>query len=156
MKQLKSISLTVILLLFASSLAATPYFDNGDGTVTDKNTALVWQKCSMGLNNDAACSGTATTATWTAALTYCTGLALAGKTWRLPNINELRSITDLAKSSPAIDSIAFPATVPGMYWSATTNTSITTNAWYVSFLFGQVFRITKANPYYVRCVSSGP
>jgi hypothetical protein len=36
------------------------YTDNGDGTVTDNNTGLIWQKCSVGQTNDATCSGPAT------------------------------------------------------------------------------------------------
>ena len=36
------------------------YTDNGNGTVTDNNTGLIWQKCGVGQNNDSACSGTAT------------------------------------------------------------------------------------------------
>jgi hypothetical protein len=43
---------------------ARGYTDNGDGTVTDKATGLVWQKCSRGQNNDA------TATNWTDAGSY--------------------------------------------------------------------------------------
>jgi len=145
--------------------ASTPpsisvYIDNGDGTVTDKMTSLNWQKCSMGQNNDATCSGTgaplATTTTWTGALTYCAGLTLAGRTWRLPNLNELKSIADRTKVSPAIDTNAFPATIQNNYWSSTTDAATSMNAWSVSFTLGTTTISNKISSASVRCVSSGP
>ncbi len=42
--------------------------DNGNGTVTDSGTHLVWQQGESG------------TMTWETALTYCEGLSLAGNT----------------------------------------------------------------------------
>ena len=57
--------------------------DNGDGTVTDNRTGLIWQQGEPGAM------------TWNSALTYCEGLSLAGSTdWRLPNIKELESLVD--------------------------------------------------------------
>ncbi len=35
--------------------------DNGDNTVTDSRTGLVWMKCSQGQNHDSSCSGAVTT-----------------------------------------------------------------------------------------------
>jgi len=148
--------LTFIILIAAAPLLAAPvYVDNGDATVSDKATILVWQKCSMGQNNDATCSGTATTATWTNALAYCNGLTLAGKTWRLPNVNELESLVDDTKNNPAIiDTTAFPATVATAYWSSSTLVSYTTNAWFVNFNDSSAYSINKAFTYYVRCVAT--
>lgn len=92
--------LAFIFLLAAPPLIAAQFVDNGDGTVTDMVNYLRWQKCSMGQNNDATCSGMATTALWQAALFYCGNLSLAGKpvgSRRLPNINELLSIVDFCR-----------------------------------------------------------
>jgi len=136
--------------------ATSRYRDNGDGTVTDKQTALIWQKCSMGQNNDASCTGMATMATWTGTLTYCSGLSLAGRTWRLPNINELRSIVDYTTLSPAIDSTAFPATATWGYWSSTTDALSSLKAWYILFVDGWTLPTPKTSSFNVRCVSSGP
>ena len=106
--------------------------DNKDGTVLDKKTNLTWQKCSAGLNNDATCTGTASTYTWTNTISYCTGLSLAGKNWRLPNVNELKSIADYSlATSPAINTTIFPATVVNFYWSSTSIIAFTSNAWSV-------------------------
>ena len=68
--------------------------DNGDGTVTDTKTKLIWQKCSIGQNNDATCSGKATRLSWDwgRAKNSCKKLKLAGKKWRLPEKEELKSL----------------------------------------------------------------
>ena len=134
---------------------ARSYTDNGDGTVTDKATGLVWQKCSRGQNNDASCTGTATASNWSTAVSYCGSLTLAGKTWRLPNINELKSIVDTTKTTaPAIDTTIFPSTVASdSYWSSTTFASNTSSAWVVISSDGQITIGSKTNNFYVRCVS---
>jgi hypothetical protein len=133
-----------IILLLATQVIAAPFTDNSDGTVKDNATGLIWQKCSQG-QGATDCSGTATTTTWANAITYCSGLSSASKTWRLPTINELKTIVDTTKSSGAtIDTTAFPATVAGSYWSSTTYAPGTTVAWYVSFGFGSVGNGGKA------------
>lgn len=133
------------------------YTDNGDGTVKDNGTGLIWQKCSGGLNNDTSCSGTASTYTWANAHTYCNSLSLASKAWRLPNRNELQGIVDYTKATlPTIDVTAFPNTQSNLYWSSTTNALTTANASYVGFNSGGVLNSAKTTATYnVRCVS-GP
>ncbi len=132
------------------------FTDNSDGTVKDNATGLIWQKCSQGQNNDATCTGAATVATWATAITYCSGLGLAGKTWRLPHVNELKTIVDTAKATnPAIDTTAFPATVSSFYWSSTTFAAFTIYAWNVLFYNGYEGYSPSTNNNYVRCVS-GP
>ena len=74
------------------------FVDNGDGTITDKATGLMWQQADDG-----------TTRNWENALSYAEDLTLAGHNdWRLPNAKELHSIVDYSRSpdatnSPAID-----------------------------------------------------
>ncbi len=46
----------MISLLMVSSIATADFVDNGGGTVTDTVTQLVWQKCSLGRNNNSTCS----------------------------------------------------------------------------------------------------
>ncbi len=63
---------------------AFSYVNNGDGTVMDSNTRLLWEWA----HHD-------TRVTYYAAITYCDGLELGGKTdWRLPTISELFSLAD--------------------------------------------------------------
>ncbi|MBV6494554.1 MAG: hypothetical protein LDLANPLL_02587 [Turneriella sp.] len=134
----------------------TPVFsDLGDGTVHDTGTRLYWQKCSRGQNNDATCSGSITQATWTQALTYCAGLSLAGKTWRLPNVRELQTIVDYTASGPSINATYFPATGSGVYWSSSTYSSSPASARDIEFSNGRPYYQNKTAASYVRCVS-GP
>jgi len=112
-----------------------------------------WQKCSKGLTNDATCSGGTQTEDWPTALAYCQGLSLAGKTWRLPNVNELLSLVDLSASNPSINVSLFPGTANNLYWSST-STSTTSNAWNVSFASGFSGSGSKTVGLEVRCVAT--
>jgi len=150
-----------------ASLLGAPYADNGNGTITDSATGLIWQKCSAGLGTTLGnCStGSISSYTWSSAISYCEGLTLGGRSdWRLPNINELGSIIDYTKSiNPTINSTAFPNTQsfsPSVfqsfnYWSSSTYAQDTDSAWSVNFSVGLVDYSDKTNGYYVRCVT-GP
>ena len=132
------------------------YTDNGNGTVTDNVTGLIWQKCSRGQNNDSTCSGIASQTEWANAGNYCSSLTLATKTWRLPTLKELRGIVDYGKANPTIDITVFPGTQSSVYWSSSTFAQETNNASYVHFYFGSVSYSSKsANLNYVRC-ATGP
>ena len=70
------------------------FVDNGDGTVTDLATGLMWSQDDSGVGMD-----------WEDALAYAEGSELAGyDDWRLPSVKELQSILDYSKSPNAIDS----------------------------------------------------
>lgn len=72
---------------------AFDFTDNGDGTITDNNTGLTWQKTPDG-----------TSFTWQGAMDYCESLELAGNDdWRAPKLKELFSISDFSHGWPYID-----------------------------------------------------
>jgi len=161
--QFRTFSLNVRCVSGPTTVVAVITNDNGDGTVTDTTTGLRWQKCSRGQTNDATCSApAATTATWQTALAYCDSLVLGGhanaSNWRLPSVNEWKSIADRSKSNPAIDTIKFPNSTTGDYWSSSTVVNSTTDAWYMIFSNGYAFNsgAGKAGSKNVRCVSTGP
>jgi PKD repeat protein len=63
------------------------FIKNGDGTVSDIHTGLMWQ-----INSEYI-------ATWKEALTYCENLRFSDYTdWRLPNAAEMQLIVDFSKS----------------------------------------------------------
>ncbi|MBE7412453.1 MAG: DUF1566 domain-containing protein [Leptospiraceae bacterium] len=131
------------------------YSDFGDGTILDKSTNLLWQKCTKGRNNDSTCSGVASPTDWQTALSYCNSLNLSGKTWRLPNWKELQSIVDYSVNSGAsIFETIFPNTSIDNYWSSTTYVNTPANGIYVSFAEGKLFHQPKVNNAKIRCVSA--
>ena len=149
----------LLLLLSLSPAANAAFIDNGDGTVTDTVTGLMWDQCSQGQSGSACATGAATEMTWSAALTAVVTAINANYKghvdWRLPNKNELESLVDIA-AAPAIDSTAFPATwLNGPYWSSTTYTPNTAGVWVVEFYYGQLFFRGKAGSHAVRLVRSG-
>ena len=76
-----------------------------------------------------------TTMTWDAAKTFCANLSLGTYTdWRLPDINELSSIVDYAKSDGANYWYASKFTLAALNdWSSTTHADGTSNARVLSF-----------------------
>jgi PKD repeat protein len=79
---------------------APSYTNNNDGTITDNVTGLMWQR-SPDLDNNGTISAT-DKLTYTAALTYCNNLTLAGYIdWRLPNIKTLYSLIEFNGTDPS-------------------------------------------------------
>lgn len=127
------------------------FTDNGDGTITDNATGLMWAKdkdgggCANGGKKD-----------WPDAIDWANSLDFAGHSdWRLPNFKELLSIVDYSVYNPSIDTTYFTS-LPDEYWSSTTAASLTTHAWIVDFLYGMVSAYIKSTDiFYVRAVRGG-
>lgn len=119
------------------------FTDNGDGTITDQSTGLMWSKedSRMGLD-------------WQSALAWVQEMNsesyLRHDDWRLPTVKELQSIVDYTRapdvtSSPAIDPVFQTTEITNEagqsdyppYWSSTTHANWTespgANAAYVCF-----------------------
>jgi hypothetical protein len=76
------------------------YTDNGNGTITDNVTGLMWQQ-SADTDGDGDIDA-ADKLTYTGAGTYCNSLTLAGYTdWRLPDIKQLYSLIDFSGIDPS-------------------------------------------------------
>jgi len=135
---------------------ASSYTDNEDGTITDGNTGLMWKRCTEPDTQTSGCTGTHSIYTWQNAINQCEGLNYPTDVytdWRLPNAKELWSITSLEPgTAPYIDHTAFPGTISGYYWSATTYPYGTVRALYVDFFDGYLDRGAKTYSYCVRCV----
>ena len=116
------------------------FVDNGDGTIIDSSTGLMWMQADNG-----------TGVIWEDALSFAENLDFAGRDdWRLPNAKELQSIVDYTRSptttgSAAIDplfdctQIIDEAGNPNyaFYWTSTTHINWTTtpggSAAYIAF-----------------------
>jgi hypothetical protein len=114
------------------------YSDNGDGTVTDKITGLMWQQsleaAPVADGGTDAATATANAYNWLDAGTFCTNLRVGGYAdWRLPSIIELLSIVDYSSVAPtgSIDPFFFRGPVALCVWSSTRQAGTTSNAWYV-------------------------
>lgn len=94
-------------------LTETPdnrYNSHGNGTVTDKQTGLMWQSCSLGQTWEGnTCTGVVGFYNWQDALAKAQVDDLANYTdWRLPNANELVSLVAFDRAKPAINLTIFP------------------------------------------------
>jgi len=107
--------------------------DQGDGTVADVTTGLMWQQTvpSNPVTQDEADA-------------YCANLSLAGHTdWRLPTKIELMSIVDFGRTAPAINLTFFPNTPSKFFVSV---------SWNIFFQDGTTYISNPTDLYYVRCV----
>ncbi len=97
---------------------------NGNGTVSDAASGLMWQKADDGRTRN-----------WKQALNYCENLKLAGRSdWRLPNVKELQHIVDYRRKAPAIDKRYFKVNSrKGWFWSSTTHGDNIRFATYICF-----------------------
>ena len=121
------------------------FTDNGDGTVTDNLTGLVWLQ-------DADCWGKET---WAQALAAATGAGpwfcaspagIVANDWRLPNIQELQSLIDHSQSYPALPpNHPFADVQNHLYWSSTTDAESTWEAYRVSLATGGQFKAMKTD-----------
>ncbi|WP_447549583.1 Lcl C-terminal domain-containing protein [Vibrio cholerae] len=156
------------------------YFDNLDGTVTDKKTGLVWMRCSLGQRWDGkTCNGEAKEYKWRDAIKL--NHNFAGSTdWRLPTVDELETLVLCSAGrtpsvrpngeyvrdtnglclgdnyqKPTINITAFPNTPDSWYWSSSPYALDSSGAWYVGFYGGGVYGYDKDSYCHVRLVRAG-
>ncbi len=155
------------------------YEVNGDGTVTDYDTGLQWERKTA----DGSVHDVGNEYDWSPTLgrpdgtaftdflgTLNDGTSSDGTTssgcfadhcdWRLPSIVELQTIVDAGapgcgNRGACIDQTVFGPTIAFFYWSATTETDFSVFAWGVAFgADGQVTSAIKEAPLFVRAVRS--
>ena len=121
------------------------FLDNGDGSVMDLLTDLTWEK-----------SINQTAVTWEDAILYCENLTLGGKSdWRLPNVKEIRSLSDENRVQPSVDNATFKGVTITKYWSSTSLPNQTTKAWYLDNNFGITTYDVKTATHSVWAVRGG-
>lgn len=154
------------------------FTDNGDGTITDNATGLMWEKKS----NDGGIHDLDNTYTWgmnsspytmngTMVTTFLAALnadgGFAGYTdWRLPNRTELLTLTDIGAVQPTFNQfntgcaplcsvLTCSCTAWSTYWSSSTYQNGAMNAWFVEFGIGGMDTSSKINSNKVRAVRGG-
>jgi|GEM_PF-6704137 len=158
-----------------SAKSSDQYTDNGDGTVTDTKTKLMWKQCSEGQNGKD-CSGDAAKYKWDDAMSkFGKGVSFAGHSdWRMPTKEELRGLVYCSNGTPqeeawdemcagkdkkagnheipTINQKVFPNTGV-FYWSSTEQDS--SYAWDVDFGSGDDDWDDRRDDDAVRLVRSG-
>ncbi len=146
----------------SGTLNGTRWCDNGNGTVTDMTTGLVWlQKADWGglkawdvsSGNDDAHTRAGILAAGTAGANLNDG-SVEGD-WRLPTKTELFALANGTKPVRSSTMRAFTSVQPSYYWSSTSDAGFATLAWGVSLNFGSVAADFKASASYVWPVRGG-
>jgi hypothetical protein len=150
-------------------LISPRFLDNGNGTVTDTMTGLVWLKLANCVQGD---WETAMTKVNTMASGQC-GLTdgSAVGSWRMPNRNEMQSLADRDQNNEAAymdftylnpDNSVFQAAILTnfvgyqYYWTSTTDAADVTEAWTVFSCDYGVYDMPKSEAGYTLAVRSGP
>ena len=139
------------------SYGKNDFKDNGDGTVTDKASGLMWTKFDSGhfkagQNKDGKLN-------WLKALEWAENLEYAGYSdWRLPNAKELHSLVDYSRcpditNSAAIDPVFMVTPITNEdgkldyphYWTSTTHAKAHSATAAVNIAFGRALGFMR-NP----------
>ncbi len=149
--------------------APRTFIDNGDGTIRDESTGLVWEK----IANDGTTHDADISFQWRFAFTDKIAFLNASKfaghdDWRLPNRSELETLANLAISQPAAYAPFHTSCEPGctvttcscsppeLFWTSTTFSEDPELAWAVNFADGSVVTHHKAaSSKWVRAVRGG-
>ena len=131
--------------------------DNGDGTVADNLTGLIWEQKTEETDS--------LFFFYNEAVSYCDNLILGGSDeWRVPTRREFSTILNLGTLSPALDTTYFPyygkeSTSAAYYWTSSEYHDDPTLVWKIQLSFGIMENEKTAKiplpspPYKVRCVA---
>lgn len=154
-KRLLALFASVAVLMTAAPAASAEeqLIDQANGSIKDTYTGLVW------VQNPSVLPALTGQKTFPEAEQACADLVHAGvgpNVWRLPTINELKSIYDGRFKNPRINTNFFSAE-GGAYWSQTPYFP-GTKAWTMNFKTGVLGAFDKNNPdkparQYTRCVT---
>jgi hypothetical protein len=149
----------------AKKNASCRFVDNGDGTVSDLDTLLMWEKKTLA-NVDAsvpwatAASEGVSVATGTSANGEQFSGSLGGhQDWRLPSIIELETIVDFnpvaCGNGGTCIATVFGPTHLGNYWAITTDQLDAAKAWVIGFDDGTLDVTAKSGTAATRVVRGG-
>ncbi len=119
--------------LYPLSSPTSRFEDDRDGTVTDKQSKLMWMRCALGQSwSNGTCAGRSSSLSWSDAEQAAQAINKKGQffysDWRLPQLPELASIAERQCKNPRINLEVFPNTVADFFWSATSRPAGATSA----------------------------
>jgi c(7)-type cytochrome triheme protein len=133
-----------------------------DGTATDRVTGLNWQRCAVGQRwTGATCEDEGIKAqirswfSWDDALGEVQRLQsrVEYRGWRLPTVQELRTLIDRRCNDPSTNLEVFPRAPAWPFWTATSYRDNLDYAWQIDFRNGEVNSHLKATTsYHIRMV----
>ena len=125
-----------------TALAQGRYVDNGDNTVTDTKTGLMWQKRKGPIlpQREAA--------------RFCSSTRLGGYSdWRLPNMHELLNLVDYSRYGPALDPLFEIRFRSNPYWTINSRVDLWDRSWAVSLWTGKTqYFVPRDTSVCVKCV----
>jgi hypothetical protein len=150
------------------------YVDNGDGTITDTRTGLMWEKLSW----DGSIHDRINEYSWPdgylVKVAALNAIAFAGHTdWRMPNVNELQSLVNYGVVYPAVSPPFHSNCSPGctvltcscgwsagfggseIYWSSTTAEQAPFFLWTIRMYDGTILHSARNELRHVRAVRGG-
>ena len=145
------------------SMKVADFHENGDGTVTDLETRLMWMRCSSGQQwLGQRCIGIADAHGWLETKQYADKVNRDGEAffndWRVPSLRELATITDRGCVNPRTNLSVFPDTPAAPFWSSTPRPGESSGARFLALSFGVegVVLARKDERFHVRLVRTGP
>ncbi len=140
-----TVALTFMLCLTGLAMSgeaqAQRFVDNGDGTVTDTVTGLMWTKYANPFGR----------LNWKDAMSRCSSFSISGiGDWRLPSRDELVALYHAMQGEHP-----FTGVESSNYWSSETLASNTIFAWHVYIHIGYVSTSLKAHTCHVWPVRAG-
>ncbi len=133
-------------LVMSGEAQAERFVDNGNGTVTDTQTGLMWTQKAVTFERGFA---------WDVGKSNCEGYGLAGLSgWRLPTINELK--VQQAAIEGGAGNHPFTWFSPGLYWSSDADPQNSSAAWTIHMQLGYVLSFHKDEVLEVWCVRNAP
>ncbi len=145
------------------SSPSSRFVDNADGTVTDKESKLMWLHCSAGQawkSELGRCTGEADRLSWAAAQLLASEVNRRGSfffnDWRVPQLRELATIAERGCANPRVNLAVFPGTEASRYWTATSRPGTRDEAFAYALSFGAegMAYLSKDEAHSVRLVRS--
>ncbi len=135
------------------------FTDNGNGTLTDNLTGFMWLKDGRCIKKKKWKDSLNAVADFNSnpANYNCLEYTANYSDWRLPNVNELESLTHYGASDSAawLNSEGFAGVNDFYYWSATTHQVNPSFAWLVKMSNGKKVANIRSNKYYILPVRAG-